>query len=107
MRKIQTGCLSELKNLYIGWIYNPIIDVWNGFADFHNARVDTQQNTDFDDDESMTATVDGKTYPIRELWFETDFLKILSKATGRSANDLNRAKNKKLSNRTSKRQKAS
>ena len=68
-----------------------------GLPTFITPECDTQRNTDFDDDESLTATVDGKTYAIRELWFETDSSKILSKATGRSANDLNRAKNKKRS----------
>ena len=83
--------LSKLENLYVGWVYNPVIDVWNGFVDFHNARVDRRNAKRVvinEDDEGLFATVDGQEHRIREHWFETDMLKILSKATGKPVSQL-------------------
>jgi len=73
---------DEIENLWIGWVHNPAVDLWNSFADYHNARTEPQSRIDLqEDDDGMTATVDGKTYPIRELWFEKDFGAVLKKTT--------------------------
>ena len=41
----QLSAIREyLENLYIGWLYNPMIDQWNKFADFHNERVEWRKN---------------------------------------------------------------
>ena len=79
----RTGWQAELENLYVGWVYNPLVDLWNGFVDFHNARVDAQQARTIhltEDNEGITAELDGKTYQIRELWFDEDFGKVLEQA---------------------------
>ena len=101
-----TGWRAELENLYIGWVHNPLVGLWNGFADFHNARADARQARTIhltEDDEGITAELDGKAYQIRELWFEEDFAKVLKQAQRsqkRAAENQNR-KNRK--NRPSKR----
>lgn len=86
MKSRLAAALDYLDNLYVGWIKNPLVDVWNDFADFHNARVERRQARTIhlaDDDDSMTATVDGKTYRIRELWFDEDFGKVIDAVTGK------------------------
>ncbi|MEM9091010.1 MAG: hypothetical protein AAGC93_19980 [Cyanobacteria bacterium P01_F01_bin.53] len=78
-----TGWRAELENLYIGWVHNPLVNWWNGFVDFHSARVDARQRRTIhlaEDDEGMTAELDGTTYKIRELWFEEDFGQVLKQA---------------------------
>lgn len=83
MKRLNSGWQTELENLYVGWVHNPLVDLWNGFVDFHNARVDTRQARTIhltEDDEGITAELDGQTYQIRELWFEKDFGKVLKQA---------------------------
>lgn len=86
---------SELENLYIGWVYNPIIDQWNKFADFHNQRVDQSRALKegravhlYRDEDGMFAVVRGKTTRIREHWYETDMLDVLSQASGQPVSKL-------------------
>lgn len=99
MNKI-TYWKNEIENLYVGWIYNPIIDLWNDFADAHNARFDARYSPKNEDEEGITATVNGKTYRIREHWFAEDFSKVLRKVI---KNPKTPSKTKTPKNRRSKR----
>ena len=80
MKKELSGWPAELENLYVGWVHNPIIDLWNGFVDFNNDQVEAQYGPGPDDEESITVELDGKVTTIRPLWFAEDFGKVLKQA---------------------------
>ena len=93
---------AELENLYVGWVHNPIIDLWNGFVHFHNDRLEAQYGPVPDDEESIAVKLDGKATTIRPLWFAEDFGKVLKQAM---RSQKRTAKNQNRKNSPSKRRK--
>ena len=94
---------KELENFYIGWIYNPIVGLWNRFADHHNARFEASRvnpSSPPDEQEGWFATLNGKTTRFREHWLQEDLTKLLDEAThGQFSHDLQRQKSKGLKKR--------
>lgn len=93
-QKTKNWLLPEIKNLYVGWVYNPIIGQWNKFADFHNARVVMRGQEPIvigSDAYSAYVMVDGQKIYVGDHWFDADMqqvLKAVSRRTGQPVSDL-------------------
>lgn len=96
-----SGWQAELVDLYVSWIHNPLVDLWNGFVDFHNGRVERRQANSVvvsEGDDGLFAIVDGREQRIREHWFEEDIGKVLRKVM---RNQEEAAEDQKCENRSS------